>query len=75
MIEALEQKGGQLTNYEIMSVSVSLLATVVAVVSLVRTRKISAQQIELERITADLSKKETNRGQTTDYAATNEDAT
>ena len=47
-----------MTGYEIFSLIVSSLAILVAVVSLVRTRKIAAQQIELEKITAELSKKQ-----------------
>ncbi len=47
-----------MTGYEILSLIVSSLAALVAVVSLVRTRKIAAQQIELERATAELSKKQ-----------------
>lgn len=47
----------QLTSYEIISACVSLLAVITAI-SLFRTRRISMQKIELERITANLSKKQ-----------------
>ena len=54
----MHKKEIQLTNYEIISGCVSLLAVIVAAISLFRTRRISMQQIELERITANLSKKQ-----------------
>jgi len=47
-----------MTKYEILTLAVSLLAIVVSVLSLVRTRKIAAQQLDLEKITAELSKKQ-----------------
>jgi hypothetical protein len=47
-----------MTKYEILTLVVSLLAIIVSAVSLVRTRKIAAQQLELEKITAELSKKQ-----------------
>ncbi len=47
-----------MTKYEILTLVVSLLAVIVSTVSLVRTRKIAAQQLDLEKITAELSKKQ-----------------
>ena len=47
-----------MTTYEIVSLIVSLVAVVIALVSLVRTRKVASQQIELERVTAELSAKQ-----------------
>jgi len=47
-----------MTKYEILTLAVSLLAIIVSAVSLVRTRKIAAQQLDLEKITAELSKKQ-----------------
>lgn len=45
-----------MSKYEIISTLVSLLAIVVSSVSLVRTRKLAKEQLELERVTAELSK-------------------
>ena len=47
-----------MTIYEILTLLISILAAIVSTVSLVRTRKIAAQQIELEKVTAALSKKQ-----------------
>ena len=47
-----------MTSFEIFSIFISLLAVIISAVSLVRTRKISAQQLELEKITAELSQKQ-----------------
>ena len=45
-----------MTEYEILTLLTSLLAIVVSLVSLIRTREITQEQLELERITAELSK-------------------
>ncbi|MDO6775611.1 MULTISPECIES: hypothetical protein [unclassified Shewanella] len=45
-----------MSKYEIISSLVSLLAIVVSSVSLIRTRKLAKEQLELERVTAELSK-------------------
>jgi hypothetical protein len=50
-----------MSKYEILTLVVSILAIIVSAVSLVRTRKIAAQQLDLERITAELSKKQLER--------------
>jgi len=47
-----------MTRYEILTLLVSAVAVIISTVSLVRTRKIAAQQLDLEKITADLSKKQ-----------------
>lgn len=47
-----------MTKYEILTLVVSLLAVTVSAMSLIRTRKIAAQQLDLEKITAELSKKQ-----------------
>ena len=47
-----------MTKYEILTLAVSLLAVIVSTISLVRTRRIAAQQLDLEKITAELSKKQ-----------------
>ncbi len=47
-----------MTKYEILTLAVSLLAVIVSAVSLFRTRRIAAQQLDLEKITAELSKKQ-----------------
>ncbi|MFA6465923.1 MAG: hypothetical protein WCT30_09220 [Desulfurivibrionaceae bacterium] len=47
-----------MTKYEILTLAVSLLAVFVSAISLVRTRKIAAQQLDLEKITAELSRKQ-----------------
>ena len=47
-----------MTTYEIITTLVSLLAVIVASVSLYRTREIASQQLELERTTSELSRKQ-----------------
>jgi hypothetical protein len=42
------------SKYEIISTLVSLLAIVVSSVCLIRTRKLAKEQLELERVTAEL---------------------
>jgi hypothetical protein len=44
------------TLYELLTLLASVIAIVISAVSLVRTRKLAAEQLELERITAELSK-------------------
>ncbi len=45
-----------MSGYEQSSLLVSVLAVVISTVSLVRTRKLAKEQLELERVTAELSK-------------------
>ncbi|UXD87658.1 hypothetical protein [Thalassolituus hydrocarboniclasticus] len=45
-----------MSEYEILSLLISILAVVVSAVSLVRTRKIAKEQLELEKVTAELSR-------------------
>ncbi|MDO6451964.1 hypothetical protein Q4490_00170 [Neptunomonas phycophila] len=45
-----------MSKYEIISTLVSILAIVVSTISLVRTRKLVQEQLELEKVTAELSK-------------------
>lgn len=45
-----------MTLYELLTLLASVIAIVISAVSLVRTRKLAAEQLELERITAELSK-------------------
>ncbi|MEZ8594043.1 hypothetical protein BCU22_010035 [Vibrio cyclitrophicus] len=45
-----------MSQYEFLTLVTSLLAIVVSLISLVRTRKIAQEQLELERVTAELSK-------------------
>ena len=45
-----------MTPYELLTLLASIIAVVISAVSLVRTRKLAAEQLELERITADLSR-------------------
>ena len=47
-----------MNTYQTLSILVSILAVIVSVVALIRTRSISAKQLELEKITAELSKKQ-----------------
>lgn len=47
-----------MTLFESLTLSISLVAVVISVVSLVRTRRTASQQLELEKITADLSAKQ-----------------
>lgn len=47
-----------MTKYELLTLLVSVLAVVVSTISLIRTRKIASQQLQLEKITAELSKKQ-----------------
>lgn len=45
-----------MSKYEILSLLISALAVLVSSVSLVRTRKIAKEQLELEKVTAELSR-------------------
>lgn len=45
-----------MTHYELLTLSASVIAIIISAVSLIRTRKLAAEQLELERITAKLSK-------------------
>jgi len=47
-----------MTGYETVTLCVSLLSVIIAVTSLIRTRKIAAEQLKLEQITAQLVKKQ-----------------
>jgi len=47
-----------MTTYEIITIFVSLVAVVLSIISLVRTRKVQKEQIELQKITAELSRKQ-----------------
>lgn len=46
---------------EQLTLLVSLLAIIVSVVSLIRTRKLAEEQLRLDRVTADLSQKQLDR--------------
>lgn len=45
-----------MTPYELLTLLASVIAVIISAVSLVRTRKLAAEQLELERITAELSR-------------------
>ena len=45
-----------MSKFEILSLIISTLAVVISCVSLVRTRKLAKEQLELERVTAELSR-------------------
>ncbi len=45
-----------MTFYELLTILISIIAIIISTVSLVRTRKIAMEQIELEKITAELSR-------------------
>lgn len=45
-----------MSKFEILSLLISTLAAVISCVSLVRTRKLAKEQLELERVTAELSR-------------------
>lgn len=45
-----------MTLYEMLTLFASIIAIVISAASLVRTRKLAAEQLELERITAELSR-------------------
>lgn len=45
-----------MTLYELLTLLASIVAIVISAVSLVRTRKLAAEQFELEKITAELSR-------------------
>lgn len=45
-----------MSGYEILPLLVSVIAVVISTVSLVRTRKLAKEQLELERVTAELSR-------------------
>ncbi|WKW33925.1 hypothetical protein KIH13_09450 [Pseudomonas viridiflava] len=44
-----------MTPYELLTLSVSVVAIIISTVTLVRTRKLASEQLALERITAELS--------------------
>lgn len=44
-----------MTPYELLTLSVSVVAIIISAVTLVRTRKLASEQLALERITAELS--------------------
>ncbi|MAD45463.1 MAG: hypothetical protein CMI02_07715 [Oceanospirillaceae bacterium] len=45
-----------MSNFETLTLLVSLLAVIISTISLVRTRKLAKEQLELERVTAELSR-------------------
>lgn len=45
-----------MSNFETLTLLVSVLAVVISTISLVRTRKLAKEQLELERVTAELSR-------------------
>lgn len=45
-----------MTFYELLTILTSVIAIIISTVSLVRTRKLADEQLELERITAELSR-------------------
>ncbi len=45
-----------MTAYELLTLLASVIAVIISAVSLVRTRKLAAEQLALERITAELSR-------------------
>lgn len=45
-------------NYNLLSLLISLLAVIIAAVSLSRTRRVQEEQIKLQKVTADLSAKQ-----------------
>ncbi len=45
-----------MTMYELLTLLASIVAVVISAVSLVRTRKLAAEQLELARVTAELSR-------------------
>ena len=47
-----------MTLVDYLTLSISLISVVIAVTSLVRTRRLAAEQLELERVTAELSAKQ-----------------
>lgn len=47
-----------MTYVDFLTLSISILSVIIAAVSLIRTRKLAAEQLELERVTAELSAKQ-----------------
>ncbi|GIU13769.1 hypothetical protein [Shewanella morhuae] len=45
-----------MSKFEVLSLLISTLAAVISCISLVRTRKLAKEQLELERVTAELSR-------------------
>lgn len=45
-----------MSSFETLTLLVSLLAVIISTISLVRTRKLAKEQLELERVTAELSR-------------------
>lgn len=47
-----------MTHVEFLTLSTSILSVIIAAVSLIRTRRLAAEQIELERVTSELAAKQ-----------------
>jgi hypothetical protein len=47
-----------MTNVDFLNISISLISVIISAISLSRTRKLAAEQLELERVTAELSAKQ-----------------
>ncbi|WP_114700497.1 hypothetical protein [Psychrobacter proteolyticus] len=45
-----------MSKFEVLSLIVSILAAIISTISLVRTRELAKEQLELERVTAELSR-------------------
>jgi len=61
---------GVMTNYEKWILGFTIITAIIAFVSLYRTRKITRIQIDLEKISAQLSKKQIERMEAQEEAAT-----
>lgn len=48
-------------NFELLTLLLSIIAAVISVISLVRTRKVQEEQMRLERVTAELSQRQLER--------------
>lgn len=47
-----------MTSYQIITALISLLAVIISTISLIRTRRVEKEQLELQKITAELSRKQ-----------------
>lgn len=56
-----------MSNFEILTLAISLLAVTISAISLFRTRKLTEQQLELDKIHAELSKKHLEKIKTEEH--------
>ena len=45
-----------MSKFEVLSLTISIIAAIISTISLVRTRELAKEQLELEKVTAELSR-------------------